>query len=179
MAFLTVGHSTRTAEELIEILQAHDVAAVADVRRYPASRRHPHFAGEALARTLEQVGIRYVWIPELGGRRSRRPGSPHTAWREAGFAGYADHLDSEEFAGGINRLMAIGMDVRIAILCAEAVPERCHRRLIADWLTVAGHSVDHLMDRRRSRPHELPDFARVEAGRLVYDGNQRSLLPHS
>lgn len=175
MRLFTVGHSTRSLDELVAILRSHGVARIADVRRFPASRRHPHFARESLERSLPEAGIDYRWFPGLGGRRSRRQDSPHTAWRVKGFAAYADHLDSPEFEEAIGALVAWASERPAAVMCAEALPERCHRRLIADWLTARGDEVVHLLDETRSRPHEIPDFARVEGGRLIYDGGQPSL----
>jgi uncharacterized protein (DUF488 family) len=172
----TIGHSTRSLDELVAILRAHGVELLADVRRFPASRRHPHFAGESLAAALPEAGIGYLWLEALGGRRSRRPGSPHNAWRIAGFAAYADHLDTPEFEQAARTLIERARDRTAAVMCAEALPERCHRRLIADWLKAQGHEVIHLLDERRARPHELPGFARVVNGRLLYDGGQLGLL---
>jgi uncharacterized protein (DUF488 family) len=166
----TIGHSTRNLEEFLGLLKAHDIQAIADVRRYPASRRHPHFAREALEQSLAASYVEYTWMEGLGGRRSRKPGSPHTAWREPGFAGYADHLNSEEFARSIVELEALAKRLRTAIMCAEAISERCHRRLIADWLTVHGWSVHHITSKTRATQHALPPFARVKGTKLIYDG---------
>src|SRR5262249_55548266 len=127
----TLGHSTRTAEELIALLQRHGIGGVADVRRYPASRRHPQFAREALQESLPAAGVRYDWLPALGGRRPVRPDSPHVAWREAGFRGYADHMETPEFAEGLSVLLALAAERPTAIMCAEAVPWRCHPQLLA------------------------------------------------
>lgn len=187
MRIYTVGHSTRSLEELVEVLRAHGVELLVDVRRFPASRRHPHFARESLERTLPEAGIEYLWLQGLGGRRSGqkgrkgRKGSPHTAWRVAGFASYADHMETPEFREAAGTLLERAREATAAVMCAEALPERCHRRLLADWLTVRGTEVVHLLDRQRTRRHELPDFARVEdrgpdEARLVYDGGQMELL---
>lgn len=172
----TIGHSTRSLPELVAILRAHGVELLVDVRRFPGSRRHPHFAREVLEAALPEAGIDYLWLEALGGRRPARKGSPHTAWRIPAFAGYADHMESEEFRDAAATLVARAAERRAAVLCAEALPERCHRRLIADWLTARGHEVVHLLDERRTRRHELPDFARVVDGRLLYDGGQLGLL---
>jgi uncharacterized protein (DUF488 family) len=171
----TVGHSTRSIEDLIAILRAHGVEQIADVRRFPASRRHPQFGREALEHALEAAEIGYLWIEDLGGRRRSRPGSRHTAWRVAGFAGYADYMETPEFERAATGLMDLARERRTAILCAEARPEQCHRRLIADWLTVHGVEVVHLLDVARTAIHRLPEFARVEDGRLIYDGGQMNL----
>ena len=172
---MTVGHSTRTIQEFLLLLEAHGVRLVADVRRYPMSRRHPHFARQRLEASLAGVSVEYVWLPGLGGRRERRIDSPHVAWREAAFAGYADHMDTEEFLHSAAELVDLAARAPTAILCAEALPERCHRRLIADWLTVRGLPVEHILDAGRLAPHELTSFARVADGRLIYDGGQGEL----
>jgi hypothetical protein len=176
---LTVGHSTRTLEELLALLAAHGVGALCDVRRFPASRRHPQFNRDALERALPAAGpasgIEYLWLEGLGGRRSRQKGSPHTAWQVPAFAGYADHMESAEFAAAAEALLREAAARTTCILCAEARPEQCHRRLISDWLTVRGALVEHIVDAARTVPHALPPFLRVEGGRLIYDGGQLSL----
>src|SRR5262245_55226017 len=136
MEILTLGHSTHALDQFLSILQAHRVRILADVRRYPASQRHPHFARASLDATLKTVGIEYVWLPGLGGRRPRKNDSPHTAWQVDAFAGYADHMESEEFLEAAEQLLEVGQRARTAIRCAEALPQRCHRRLISDWLLI-------------------------------------------
>lgn len=177
MTVYTLGHSTRTLEELLAILRAHGVELLVDVRRFPASRRHPHFSRERLERAFPVAGIDYLWLEGLGGRRPGRQGSPHVAWRVPGFASYADHMETDEFRRAAATLVERAREATAAVMCAEALPERCHRRLLADWLTVRGLQVVHLLDERRTRPHRLPDFARVDGERLVYDGGQMELLP--
>ena len=172
MNVYTVGHSTRALAELLDLLSRHGVAGVADVRRFPASRRHPHFAREALARALDERGICYDWLPELGGRRSSRPDSPHVAWRTAGFRGYADHMESAEFRTGLERLLGLAAARPTAVLCAEAVPWRCHRQLIADALVARGLSVMHVTGPGEAAPHRLTPFARLDGERIIYDGGQ-------
>lgn len=141
-----------------------------DVRAFPSSRRWPHFNREPLAAALRAHDITYDWTPALGGRRHRtRADSPHTAWTVAGFRAYADHMDSSEFADGCDRLLAAAMQRRTAIMCAEALYWQCHRRLIADYLTVLGHRVRHIQTRDRALEHRLPSFARISGGRLIYD----------
>jgi uncharacterized protein (DUF488 family) len=169
----TLGHSTRSLGELIELIQAHGIEQVADVRRFPASRRHPHFARAVLERELPAVEVAYCWLEDLGGMRRGAPGSPHTAWPEAAFAAYADHMDTPRFQRAARRLLELAGQRHTAIMCAEARPERCHRRLIADWLLVQGGQVTHLLSPTETRPHVLPDFARVEGERLIYDGPPR------
>ncbi|HSL82766.1 MAG TPA: DUF488 domain-containing protein [Thermoanaerobaculia bacterium] len=180
MTIYTVGHSTRGLPELVAVLRAHGVELLVDVRRSPGSRRHPHFSRESLERALPAAGIAYLWLEGLGGRRpGRRSGterSPHTAWRVPGFASYADHMETDEFREAAAVLLARASHATAAVMCAEALPERCHRRLLADWLTVQGAEVVHILDEHRTRPHELPDFARVEGTRLIYDGGQMELL---
>ena len=172
MNVYTVGHSTRALAELLDLLSRHGIAGVADVRRFPASRRHPHFAREALARALDERGICYDWLPELGGRRSSRPDSPHVAWRTAGFRGYADHMESAEFRTGLERLLELASARPTAVLCAEAVPWRCHRQLIADALVARGLSVMHVTGPGEASPHRLTPFARLDGERIIYDGGQ-------
>jgi len=167
--FVTVGHSTRSLAELVALLRAHGVRAVADVRRFPASRRHPHLAAAPLAAALVEAGLLYRHLPALGGRRRPRPDSPHTAWRQPGFRGYADHMETAEFAAGLAALVELAATrPPVALLCAEAAWWRCHRRLIADALVVRGEPVAHLLDPRRRALHRLPAFARVTGGRLLY-----------
>lgn len=175
MRIFTIGHSSRGLDELIGILAARGVELVVDVRRFPGSRRHPHFSRESLGGALGEAGVGYLWLEGLGGRRSRREGSVHTAWEEPGFAAYADHLDSDEFGSAARKLLEEVEGRRTAVMCAEARWVSCHRRLIADWLTVRGHEVVHIADARRVEPHRLPTFARVEDGRLVYDAGQQGL----
>jgi uncharacterized protein (DUF488 family) len=168
----TLGHSTRPLEELLRMLAEQDIAVLVDVRRYPGSRRHPQFSREALAPALAAVGIEYVHEPDLGGRRVARPGSPHTAWRVEAFRGYADHMESPEFGAALARLSERAGRAPTAILCAEAVPWRCHRRLIADALVVRGVEVLHLLaPGRPAEAHALDPNARIlPGGRLLYAG---------
>jgi uncharacterized protein (DUF488 family) len=165
----TLGHSTRSAEELLALLQAHAIGGIGDVRRFPASRRHPQFGREALAETLAAAGVGYEWLPALGGRRSPRPDSPHVAWREPAFRAYADHMETEEFRSGLDTLLRLSSERTTAVLCAEAVPWRCHRQLIADALVVRGVAVLHILGPGAPRPHTLSRLARVEGDRIVYD----------
>jgi uncharacterized protein (DUF488 family) len=171
----TVGHSTRTLEEFLELIRAANVRRLVDVRRYPGSRRHPHFARERLEESLLAVEVEYVWKPELGGRRKPASESRHTAWRVPAFAAYADHMESQEFEGAMEEVLTPAERSCTALMCAEARPEQCHRRLIADWLTIQGHRVLHLMTPTRATTHALAPFARVEHGRLIYDGGQLPL----
>ena len=172
---LTVGHSSHPLERLVELLQAHDVALLADVRRWPRSRRHPHFDDDALAVELAPRGIAYVHLPELGGRRAPVPGSPNDGWRVPGFKGYADHLATDEFARGLARLEAQASARRTAVMCAEADWRRCHRRLLSDVLTVRGWDVGHIGPDGAVTPHVMPDFAVVVDGLLRYPAAQLGL----
>jgi uncharacterized protein (DUF488 family) len=173
----TVGHSTLTLEAFLALLGTEAIGTVADVRRFPASRRHPHFGRDALAAALERAGLRYAWFPGLGGRREARAGSPHVAWRNASFRAYADHMDSPEFATDLARVLDLARERRTAILCAEAVPWRCHRQLIADALVARGVEVRHLMGGAPAGPHRLTPFARLDGQRVVYDRGQLGLAP--
>jgi uncharacterized protein (DUF488 family) len=164
----TIGHSTRTLDELVALLVHWRITAVADVRRFPGSRRYPHFSSEALARSLPRHGIAYRWIPQLGGRRKVQPHSPNTSWRNASFQGYADHMASAEFADGLAELLAIAGPQRTAIMCAEAVWWRCHRSMIADLLCVRGWTVLHIADASHAKPHPMTAPARVVDGQLSY-----------
>jgi len=167
----TAGHSTRPIEELLALLTGHGVTTLVDVRRYPASRRHPQFSRDALAASLAGAGIEYVHEPDLGGRRAARPDSPHTAWRVEAFRGYADHMETPEFQAALDRLIRRSEAATVAILCAEAVPWRCHRRLISDALVARGINVLHILGPHRAEPHELDPNARIlPGGRLLYAG---------
>ena len=168
----TVGHGTRSTDELLAVLRSGGVGRVVDVRRFPGSRRHPQFGREALAASLAEAGVGYEWAGEqLGGRRSGVDGSRHPALRNAAFRAYADHMDTPEFRAALARLLD---EVRAgpppAVLCAETLWWRCHRRLIADAAVLAGTPVTHLVDERTATPHELAKEARPDdQGRPVYD----------
>jgi len=165
----TLGHSTRSAAELIALFAGAGVERLVDVRRFPGSRRHPQFGREALAIALSEAGIEYRHAADLGGRRQPRPDSPNTAWRVAAFRGYADYMDSPEFRAALDRLVAWSAERPTAVLCAEAVPWRCHRRLIADALVARGIDVVHLLAPGRSEHHALhPDARVLPDHRLVY-----------
>ncbi len=167
----TVGHGTRTFGELADVLASARVRRLIDVRRFPASRRHPHFNKEALGRELEACGVEYLWRGrELGGRRAPSAGSRHRALRNKSFQAYADHMDTALFRNALERLEAEAEDGRGALMCAETLWWRCHRRFISDALAVRGVEVCHLMSPAKSQPHRLHPALRVdEQGRLVYD----------
>ena len=164
----TIGHSTRSAAEFLALLTGNDVEALADVRRFPGSRKYPHFNVEPLVRTLGEAGIRYVPFPELGGRRKPLPDSRNTAWRNDAFRGYADYMQTREFAVGIERLSALASAKRTAIMCSEAVWWRCHRGLLADWFKAHGVRVLHILDARHVVEHPWTSAAHVTEGELDY-----------
>lgn len=163
----TVGHSTRTADELVALLKAHGVRMLVDVRTVPRSRRVPWFSIEALPQILSRAGIDYAHLQALGGLRKPRKDSPNDAWRNEGFRGYADHMRSREFERGLEELMGIAAHAPTAVMCAEAVPWRCHRSLLADALVVRGAEVLHVLD-AGAKPHVLTAFARVEGTAITY-----------
>lgn len=172
----TIGHSTRTADAFIAVLKAHGVEALVDVRRFPGSRRLPQFNEGTLGATLEAAGIAYHWIPALGGRRTADADSPNTGWRHPAFRGYADHLASEEFAGGLFELLMMAGGLRTAIMCAEMLWWQCHRRLIADVLTSLGYEVLHIQTERPAEPHRLAEPAHLIDGVLSYAAPQQPLF---
>jgi uncharacterized protein (DUF488 family) len=158
------------------LLRAHTIEVVADVRRFPGSRRHPHFSRDRLEPFLRDHGIEYRWMPELGGRRSPRPDSNNTGWRVAAFRGYADYMETPEFAAAFAALGQLGAELRTAVMCAEALWWQCHRRLIADALTASGYFVVHIQTGEKSSPHKLIPPARLLRGRLDYAADQPDLL---
>jgi uncharacterized protein (DUF488 family) len=164
----TIGHSTRPLDAFLEVLAHYRLEAVADVRRHPGSRRQPQYAQDALRDSLAARGIAYRWLPALGGRRRPRPDSPNTAWRNASFRGYADHLESAEFAGGLDELLELSGRLRTTLMCAEAVWWRCHRALIADVLRARGIEVLHILDSTHCVEHPYTSPARIVEGRLTY-----------
>jgi uncharacterized protein (DUF488 family) len=154
----TVGHSTRSGEEFAQILLAHGVQVLVDVRSFPGSRRYPQFNRAALAESLQQVGIEYKHEPRLGGRRTPRKDSHNTAWKNASFRAYADHMESEEFRNGVKDLLELAKTARVAVMCAEALWWRCHRRLISDYLKTEGHAVIHILDQNKTQEHPVTLF---------------------
>ena len=167
----TVGHSNRNLDEFVEVLASHAVQAIADVRRFPGSRRYPQFGREVLESALREVGVAYRHFPELGGRRtSQLDDSPNTAWRVAAFRAYADYMLTAQFAAPFSELVLLAEERRTAIMCAEVLPWRCHRRLIADRFVVLGWDVHDIMAIGKATQHELPPFAKVTGERLTYPG---------
>lgn len=166
----TVGHSTRSFQELVALLRENGVRCVADVRSFPAGKRQPHFGKPYLERALPASGIGYVHLPALGGYRRPRGDSPHTGWKTPGFRGYADHMDTPGFLAGAHELLRLAAEAPTAIMCAEAHWARCHRQLIADWLVAQGVEVRHILGPGRSEAHRPTPFARLERGRVRYPG---------
>jgi uncharacterized protein (DUF488 family) len=168
----TLGHSTRQTDELLGILAAGQIKLLADVRRFPGSRRHPQFNQDALAESLADEGIEYRHFVGLGGRRSRkkaeREQSPNRAWRVEAFNAYADHMQSAEFLAALEELMTAAREKNTAVMCSEALPQQCHRRLIADALVTRGWQVRHLLSPKRIEDHQVTPFARVEGSTVTY-----------
>lgn len=168
MTVYTIGHSTRSLDELAAALSSFSVRLLADVRTVPRSRHNPQFNTDALPASLRTLGLDYVHLPTLGGLRRTSKGSPNLGWRNASFRGYADHMATPEFAEGLVALRAHASAGSVAIMCAEAVPWRCHRSLIADALTVRGAQVEHIMGPGKANRHCLTAFARVDGVSITY-----------
>lgn len=168
----TIGHSTRTIDEFIAVLQHYRIEALVDVRRFPGSRRLPQFGQQALRASLQQAAIHYQLIPELGGRRHTRPDSVNTAWRNSSFRGYADHTATQEFAKGLKQLQQLAARYRTSMMCAEILWWRCHRSLIADALMVNGIRVMHIQDKKHTEEHPYTRPARIHDGQLTYDATR-------
>jgi len=175
MPIHTIGHSTRSSDEIVALLREHGIGLLADIRRFPGSKRYPHFASEAMATWLPEHGIAYIHMPELGGRRKPRADSPNMAWRNEQFRAYADYMATDEFRAAVDKLVALGERQRVAIMCAEAVPWRCHRNLVADELTRRGIDVFHIIGNDAPRKHVLNPHACVENDHLVYPAEQQTL----
>ena len=169
----TIGHSTRSIDDFIALLQENNIKCLADVRRFPGSRRHPQFGQDQFSASLAAVGIKYHHLPELGGRRAARPDSPNTAWRNKAFRGYADYMSTAEFRAGMERLEEISKNSRMAIMCAEALWWQCHRGLIADDLKSRGWSVWHILGPRKVELHPFTSAARIVDGKLNYQAGKR------
>jgi uncharacterized protein (DUF488 family) len=177
---LTIGHSTRALDDFIEMLRAHGVTFLVDVRRFPGSRRQPQFNKEALAAALNDVGISYEHAVDLGGRRSPVEGSPNEGLRNPQFRGYADHMGTPEFRRALDRLLEQGEDRTVAVMCAEAVPWRCHRSMLADAIIARGVAVEHIMDASTRRPHEPTKGAVFREAQVTYPGrHEQPTLPLS
>jgi len=169
----TIGHSTRTLDELIAALRAHEIAALVDIRAFPMSRRLPQFNRESLEKTLPEAGIRYVWMKALGGYRKKTLAeSPNIALRNQSFRNYADHMLTPEFERAMAELIALAENSRTAYMCAERVYFHCHRMLVSDWLVAHGHEVSHIDGEGPVKPHRLTGDARMIDGRLIYRGDR-------
>ena len=170
LVIYTVGHSVHTAEAFVHLLETQGIRQLADVRTVPASRRYPHFTKAALDAYLAQHGITYRHFPALGGLRKPRPDSINTGWIHEGFRGYADYMQTRAFREGICLLEDFARMAPTVVMCAEAVWWQCHRRLLADALSVRGVSVRHIVSRSAHKPHELSEFAGEQAGEVIYPG---------
>jgi uncharacterized protein (DUF488 family) len=168
----TIGHSTRSLEELVAALKAHGIETLVDIRAFPMSRRLPHFNRESLESELPKRGIHYVWMKALGGyRKSTRKDSPNTALRNPSFRNYADFTLTPDFEQAMGELLGIAEQSRTAYMCAERVYFRCHRMIVSDWLVAHGHAVLHIDAEGPARPHKLTSEARMVDGRMIYRGD--------
>jgi uncharacterized protein (DUF488 family) len=170
VTIFTIGHSNRPFEPYLEALQAHGITLVVDVRRFPSSRRHPHFSRSRLEPALAQHGIAYRHMADLGGHREPAPDSPNTAWREPAFRGYADYMQTQTFAAAISALLEEGGKRPTAIMCAELRWMECHRGLISDYLKAGGHDVVHVISATEHEPHPYTRQSRIVDGQLSYRG---------
>ena len=172
----TIGHSTRTLEEFIALLQTFSIEMLVDVRSYPGSRRYPHFNKENLSKELPAKDILYLHIPGLGGRRKASPQSKNTAWKNDAFRGYADYMETDEFKKGMDELEKTGTRYRTAFMCSEAVWWRCHRSMIADYLKVKGWKVLHILNNKKAEEHPYTAAAKIVDGNLSYSATQQSIF---
>ena len=172
----TIGHSTRPIDEFIALLKANGVRQILDIRTIPKSRRNPQFNGDSLAISLRKAGIGYVHCKELGGLRHAKSDSINQGWRNASFRGYADYMQTPEFEKAIDRAIVLARKISTAMMCAEAVPWRCHRSLVADALLVRSIRVLEIISEAEPKEHRLTDFAQVDGTRITYPAEQRSLL---
>lgn len=168
LTVLTIGHSNRSLEEFVRLLQAHEATLVVDVRKMPGSRRNPQFSRDTLPSALQEADIDYVHMPGLGGLRRRRPDSPNTGWENASFQGYADYMMTPEFQQSLQELLKRADGKRAVLMCAEAVPWRCHRSLIADALVARGITVEHILGASRTQRHVLRPWAHIQGTNVIY-----------
>lgn len=168
----TIGHSTHPIEKFISILQSFNIELIADVRTFPGSRKYPQFNKENLEVSLPSSSIRYIHLPQLGGRRKARIESKNTGWKNAAFRGYADYMDTEDFANGITALEHLAMQKRVAYMCSESVWWKCHRRLISDYLKMREWKVVHIMGENKGSEHVLTSPAHLVHGQLTYEEQQ-------
>jgi uncharacterized protein (DUF488 family) len=174
-AIMTIGHSTRAIDEFIDLLTNHGIKRLVDVRKVPRSRHNPQFNADELPKSLRSAHIGYTHMPELGGLRHPRKDSLNTGWRNLSFRGFADYMQTPEFEQGLEQLIEMGAREPIAIMCAEAVPWRCHRSLIADALTARGIPVEDIVGPARAQPHKMTPFAQVDGPRVTYPAEQGTL----
>jgi len=170
MTLWTLGHSTQSLEQLIDLLHSYEISLLVDVRTVPRSRHNPQFNRESLPDGLKPAGIAYRHEESLGGLRKPRKDSTNLGWQNAGFRGYADYMETDEFECRLDALIEMATESRVAVMCAEAVPWRCHRSLIADALTARGIDVIHILSGKRGQPHRMTPFACVTNGRVTYRG---------
>jgi uncharacterized protein (DUF488 family) len=173
----TIGHSNRTIEEFVGLLRHNGIACLLDIRTVPKSRHNPQFGQDQLAASLAAAGIEYRYLPGLGGLRRPRKDTPNGAWRNTSFRGYADYMQTEDFVDNVEAVIELGRGTPCALMCAEAVPWRCHRSLVADALLVRGVRVDDIIDARQRRPHKLTPFAHVEGLRITYPPEAQQQAP--
>jgi uncharacterized protein (DUF488 family) len=169
----TIGHSNRSIEEFVELLKRSHIACVLDIRTVPKSRHNPQFGQDQLPGSLAAAGIEYRYLAGLGGLRRPRPDSPNAGWRNTSFRGYADYMQTEEFARNVDSVIELAQDRRCALMCAEAVPWRCHRSLVADALLVRGIPVEEIIGPQTPRPHELTPFAHVDGLHITYPSDSQ------
>jgi uncharacterized protein (DUF488 family) len=175
-AIFTVGHSTLPIERFLALLKIYGIEQLVDIRTMPGSRHNPQFAGDALAGSLRAAGIEYAHMPALGGLRHARKDSPNAGWRNKSFRGYADYMQSTAFAHAVEALIGMGRQKRTTIMCAEAVPWRCHRSLVADALDIRGVPVIEILSETSYRAHKLTPFARVDGTSIIYPPEEPNLL---
>ncbi len=165
---LTIGHSTRTLEEFMQLLEVYGVTLLADVRTVPRSRHNPQFNKETLPHNLKNFGVRYIHMPEIGGLRHPKHESINMAWKNSGFRGYADYMQTQEFTDHLLKIIALARENRLALMCAEALPWRCHRSLISDALVVRHIKVEHIISKDSTINHNLNEMAHVEGTKIIY-----------
>ena len=168
----TIGHSNRTIEDFIELLKTHRLEQVIDIRTIPRSRHNPQFNSDALAESLSKHNIAYIHLAKLGGLRHARADSTNLAWRNSSFRGFADYMETEEFEDGLDHALALAREKRSALMCAEAVPWRCHRSLVSDALTARHITVKHIVSASTPKPHSITSFARITNGHVTYPASE-------
>ena len=168
----TIGHSNRPIDVFLDLLATNEIECVVDIRTVPKSRHNPQFGQDQLPQSLAAAGIGYRYVQELGGLRHARPNSPNSGWRNKSFRGYADHMQSEEFASGMEQLVELVQGQRCVLMCAEAVPWRCHRSMVGDALLVRGYAVEHIIGPRGRKRHTLTPFAVVDGLTITYPGEE-------